>query len=346
LKSWTRAKDGSLILDAAPMRLLAIVNRIDQRGARDAGELRFVYGVTDAQGSPQSFTVSLELQLPISSERSLASWALGWFDLSLAPSWDTEYRDRLQALIEPALRAQQFLRMRTNESVPGTAWELREFTLGSSGRLQASPTPATPAKEFAEEKKNSLLEWLAQNGESYATGKLELPDRFLGTEATMEGGFRWFLKAQPSLPDSIRAQFSLRTCNGCHSGETGTSFLHIGNRLEQVPSGLSTFLNQDLERRQDDLRSLVIQEACGKGLKTAPVWVVGKPPERECVSSEVLSISAALLKAHKLAPLASALGPGCVPGFLIQAKDLPTALAAGLAPGAADFGQRPSRFTH
>lgn len=72
--------------------------------------------------------------------------------------------------------------------------------------------------------------------------------------------------------NEARHQLSLNTCNGCHSGETGTSFLQIFPRLPGQVSQLSGFLTgetvpdpvtgaqrsfNDLARRARDLATLV-----------------------------------------------------------------------------------------
>src|SRR5690606_703542 len=79
LSDWPRV-DGALDLSRAPVRLLAIVNRLDLRDVADghAGEGRFVFGVTDSSGAPTEFTLILEYALPASSSADVLDWANRW----------------------------------------------------------------------------------------------------------------------------------------------------------------------------------------------------------------------------------------------------------------------------
>jgi hypothetical protein len=148
LSSWPRV-DGALDLAAAPVRLLAIVNRLDLRDLSrgQAGEGRFVFGVTDSAGQATPFTIILEYRLPASSEAEVLEWANLWHGLNgLAPG-SAEYNAALEVITErfagdnadPArVNGSALNQIRTNEIALAFPWELREFTLGGS-----SFTPAT-----------------------------------------------------------------------------------------------------------------------------------------------------------------------------------------------------------
>ena len=64
--AWPKTADGHIDLTRAPLRLLAIVNRMDLRDLSkgSAGEGRFVFGVLDGNGNPLEFTLILEYRLP------------------------------------------------------------------------------------------------------------------------------------------------------------------------------------------------------------------------------------------------------------------------------------------
>ncbi|MEY4579153.1 MAG: hypothetical protein RL701_3856, partial [Pseudomonadota bacterium] len=66
LRPWPRTADGQLDLARAPLRLLAIVNRLDLNDLdkHKAGEGRFVFGVLDPAGNPMEFTLIFEYALP------------------------------------------------------------------------------------------------------------------------------------------------------------------------------------------------------------------------------------------------------------------------------------------
>jgi hypothetical protein len=87
LTTWRRT-NGKLDLGQAPMRLLAIVNRLDLRtnsviGRSNAGEGRFVFGVfnpSDCQAAP-FFTLILEYGVPKTGCAAIRAWAAQWHAL-------------------------------------------------------------------------------------------------------------------------------------------------------------------------------------------------------------------------------------------------------------------------
>ena len=153
---------GSLNLNIAPFRLLAIVNRIDlgrtvsgpggygggvtERPA-DAGELRFVFGVVQpnpwgagTQGTCglKPFTVIFEYGVPIEGCSHVVKWARRWTALNAAGGFTASYLTQLEGLTESVVKSgaaptkgnQSALnQIRTNENALSSRWELREFTL-------------------------------------------------------------------------------------------------------------------------------------------------------------------------------------------------------------------------
>jgi hypothetical protein len=87
LNPWPRTADGKLDLRRAPLRLLAIVNRIDSRNLAQghAGEGRFVFGVIGPQGFPEQFTVIFEFRLPAQTPQDVLDWASRWHALGAQP---------------------------------------------------------------------------------------------------------------------------------------------------------------------------------------------------------------------------------------------------------------------
>jgi hypothetical protein len=166
-----------LNLNIAPMRLLAIVNRVDLGRTRngsggyggttgsqpvDAGELRFVFGVvnpspwgagTEATCGKKEFTVIFEYGVPITGCTNVVAWARDWLNLNGFATFDAGYRTALQGLTERVVRAglaptkgnQNALnQIRTNEIdlVTSGIWELREFTLSVENPATGTDTPA------------------------------------------------------------------------------------------------------------------------------------------------------------------------------------------------------------
>jgi len=68
---------------------------------------------------------------------------------------------------------------------------------------------------------------------SVLAGAVTIPDK----------RFHWFGKGLTNA--EARHAFSRTTCNGCHAGDTGTEFCHIGPREAGKASELSDFLRID-----------------------------------------------------------------------------------------------------
>lgn len=166
---------GPLDLDIAPFRLLAIVNRIDlgetvdgpagygggtTSRPVDAGELRFVFGVT--QPSPwgggsegtcglKDFTVIFEYGVPITGCSNVVDWAQDWTQLNTFGGFNASYLAHLESLTQsvvlhgaaPGKGNQNALnQIRTNENALGSPWELREFRLSDENPGAGTDTPS------------------------------------------------------------------------------------------------------------------------------------------------------------------------------------------------------------
>lgn len=117
LNPWPRI-GGKLDLDRAPMRLLAIVNRVDLRNSAarsfgyggsseipvDAGEGRFVFGVVDRNVnggcSKMEFTVILEYKVPINQCSAIRSYAQQWSALGNITLGSAAFNPALQAITD------------------------------------------------------------------------------------------------------------------------------------------------------------------------------------------------------------------------------------------------------
>ena len=102
LTSFPRTANGKLDLSRAPLRLLAIVNRMDIRDVAQghAGEGRFVFGVLNPQGFQTQFTMIFEYRLPGTSAQDVIDWANRWHGLSELPFPSAEYNTALQAVTD------------------------------------------------------------------------------------------------------------------------------------------------------------------------------------------------------------------------------------------------------
>lgn len=118
LNPWPRDANGKLDLNQSPMRLLAIVNRVDLRSTLtgssayggssgipiNAGEGRFVFGVVnrnkDGGCSKMEFTVILEYGVPINQCTAIRSYANDWLGLRLIPLGSAAFNPALQAITD------------------------------------------------------------------------------------------------------------------------------------------------------------------------------------------------------------------------------------------------------
>ncbi len=118
LNPWPRDANGRLDLAQSPMRLLAVVNRLDLRNSStgvssyggsggipiDAGEGRFVFGVVDRNNnggcSKMEFTVILEYKVPINQCTAIRSYAQQWLGLGNITLGSAAFNPALQAITD------------------------------------------------------------------------------------------------------------------------------------------------------------------------------------------------------------------------------------------------------
>ncbi|MEO7096436.1 MAG: LamG domain-containing protein [Polyangiales bacterium] len=285
LDGWPRTVNGELDLDRSPLRLLAIVNRVDVRDLAkgNAGEGRFVFGVLGPGGFPQQFTVILEYKLPAKTEADVLAWANDWHALGALPFPSAAYNAALEALtlrfsgrgVAPGNPNGSSLgQLRTNENALDKRWELREFTLSpTTGFLQPSPILLTPDLSF--NGTSTLAQFINDNETAILAEKHDVPLLFNGSPFLTGSVFNDLIAwTAPGIRNNeARHKLSLNTCNGCHaSAETNTAFLHVSPRFPGSEAALSPFLVgttafdpvtgaprplNDLARRNADLKFLV-----------------------------------------------------------------------------------------
>lgn len=305
--TWNPANPATLNMDRLPFRLLAIVNRIDLASASpygrgSPGELRFVFGLIERNAagacvSPtqvREMTVILEYKLPTTSCTGVKWLAGNWIDLNALVPGSAAYNTALQALTVPVTQANAnpsglnrsaIGQVRTNDFRLASPWQLREFTLQASpahGKLLPATVKNTPNASF----NNSAL--LAS---FIATGATTVPRQFMG-QNFVASEIRYGPGAVPANPpwDGVpaasvaeRFRFSLNTCSGCHSSETGTNFTIVkGNGPFGTPAALAGFMTgisgvpdakygtplrsfNDLERRGQVLDQLAAQSCLRLG---------------------------------------------------------------------------------
>jgi hypothetical protein len=260
INTWKRT-NGKLDLSQAPLRLLAIVNRIDLRentfyGGGGAGEGRFVFGVLDpanCQGEPQ-FTVILEYGVPKSGCLATHDWGQQWHALGSIALGTPQFNAALQAITDVFAGANadpskpngsSLNQLRTDEVALGFPWELREFHLDATSHgLVEAPVKQTPELTF--NMGSIVTSYINANEAAILAGTYVVPadfptgSPFLGANAPNDPIF-WNGSPPPNSNDA-RQQFSLGTCNGCHGMETSTPFLHVHTRSAHAVAQLSEFL--------------------------------------------------------------------------------------------------------
>jgi len=216
IAGWPKvAATGKLDLARAPLKLLAIVNRIDLAGNTSYGsvggaELRFVFGVLTPTCTTKPFTVILEYGVPRRTCSALRDWALAWEALDAMAPGTATYDAALEALTEQVVHANAdpgklagsaLNQVRSDENAlfpPGTEqrdWELREFTLQATAggiRLREATVKQTPAERFNGERQGGrevdLATWINDNEAALLAGTATVPaqlpfapgDAFLG----------------------------------------------------------------------------------------------------------------------------------------------------------------------
>ena len=306
LDIWPRTATGALDLDQSPLRLQAIVNRVDLRNiaAGSAGEGRFVFGVDGPGGFPQQFTLIFEYNLPASTPAEAAVWSNLWHSLSSHPFPSEEYNAALEVVTRRfsdrnsapgAVNGSALINVRTNEIVLSNVgrWELREFGLSAAtGFFQEATVKETPDLGF--NGSQVFSDFVNQNAPAIIA---EVPgaagvvaSQFEGAPFMAGSVFNDLVEwSAPGIQnDDARFHASLNTCNGCHGPEVNTRFLQITPRFAGSEATLSAFLTgttvtdpagqtrtvNDLARRRDDLTSLVCS---GGDAGPSPVTDAGSP---------------------------------------------------------------------
>jgi hypothetical protein len=327
---------GKLDLTKAPLRLLAIVSRVDLRRTTgggggysgnatgnflDAGEARFIFGfvlrpgwtlqggyarggapVINANGCQAlPFSVIFEYRVPKCHCEAVRAWAQAWVDLSNFVPGTAAYNSRLELLTEQFVRANAnparpngsaIGQIRSNEIALLAPWQLREFQLT---QFPWSLLNETTTNDTADDTFNNtpvFTNWVLGNivpplaPPNFDQAVPPVPlifsgGNFQGARPEAPGpGFFWngpgLNLANP--PENWgRHRASLNSCNGCHTGETSTRFVHVDPASPVLPAALSGFLTgitvndpafgsparsfNDLARREADIK-LVAKMSC------------------------------------------------------------------------------------
>lgn len=296
---WETASGGPnmpLDLSIAPFRLLAIVNRVDLRsqaayGGGDAGELRFVFTAMGGNCAPLTvFNVIFEFGVPARGCLGAKWWAQQWKDLDHHVIGSPAYNAALETLTAQVVVANRvpgkpngsaLNQLRTNgvafpTTIDPDAWDLREYKLNPVTHILAlAPVAQTPAN--TRNGSSDLAGYVTTFATKIKNGRYTVPltwpfaQPFRGGSSLADIGFSW---DAPGIGDrQARHQFSLGTCNACHTAETGSVFTHVapagfgatvslsgfltGTSVADPRDGLPVRQFNDLERRATDLSALL-----------------------------------------------------------------------------------------
>src|SRR5260221_841411 len=164
LNNWPKLGDGRLDISKAPVKLLAIVNRVDlstntSYGHGSGGQGRFLFSLVDPVNacSARPFTIILENGGPKHSGSEIKSWDQQWLDLDANPINSAAYRTALETITETFAHANAdpakpngsaIHQVRTDEIALARPWELRGFqtfsTDSDAGQLRMVTVKQAP----------------------------------------------------------------------------------------------------------------------------------------------------------------------------------------------------------
>ena len=259
-------------LEFLPVRLLAIVNRLDLRGnlgygstgTPNGGEGRFVFCFMDSNNgcTPSSrMTIILEYAIPITDCNGLKNYGQQWYNLKNM-NFGTSYNTALENItnVFTAVNAGSPLgkpnksalnHLRTNEFIQ-SPWNIRDFEIKDpTHKLTLIHPNKEPMREanalggqVAAAKLASLVAFANANTAAIQSeGPYTIPTDIQGVDAQIPSpSYIWNGNGTDILSDSTRHKLSLNTCSSCHGGETKTFFTHIQPTNFGTPAGLSAFL--------------------------------------------------------------------------------------------------------
>lgn len=301
-----------LDLKRAPFRLLAISNRVDLECAGYTGvgdpEARFVFGVLDSSGNPLQAAVIFEYKLPPQrggAPYTATSWENDWHVLSTLAIGSPTYLKVLEGILDDVTAVGAWPggpnlgtsigQVRSNEiAFGGGPWKLREARLApGSGPPGADLLLATTTAETPDDSLNMsppLDSYLASNAPLLATFQQPpIPPGMSGGESSAPLPAAppfWNHTPVSPLAPIERHHFGFNTCNGCHTLETNTTFLHVGVRAAGSPAPLSPFLTTPTATGGGGLPSaaLVVSDPAGTGAS----FRYNEPWRRLCEASRML----------------------------------------------------------
>lgn len=267
-------------LEFLPVRLLAIVNRLDLRGnfgytgsSNSGGEGRFVFcfmdsnsGCTSSNNGPGTMTIILEYAIPIRSCAPLKEYAQKWYNLKNLQVGSATYNSTLESITKVFTDAgagtplgkpngSALNHLRSNEFIMAP-WNIRDFEilLGTTKLTLVHPEKepmreanSAPGGLPLATKVTALVNFANLNVNNITTDRPYSIDGVIkGVDAQIPSpSYFWnptTVTGTRINNDLARHKLSLNTCSGCHAGETKTAFTHVSPTDFGVPAKLSSFL--------------------------------------------------------------------------------------------------------
>lgn len=274
LEGWPRSRAGGLDLARAPMRLIAISNRIDLGAAADAvspsGEGRFVFAMTRGPGDDPSSeatpaTVILEYALP--SVKSPLEWAAAWHALGRIDDRD-EYRRELERVTRSFTErgagdgGSALAQVRASKRSGDGHVALYELAFDGTGDLSRRGLRNTPRSEVVLDA--DFQAWARAHEVEIRDGRHVLPSAFRAD--VVDTGRPPVLIAD--ISDDTQRAFDAATCDGCHRAGHGATdggfhvspFRRGRERLSRFVHDTANREDDDLARRERDLRARLLSE--------------------------------------------------------------------------------------
>ena len=250
-------EDWKIQFENAPLRLLAITNRIDlnNQKALSAGEGRLTFGQDD--GGNNDFTLILEynINIPTRDSSHVLNWANRWHQLSKMDKESNEYKDSLVAIVETfSKRDIKLNALRTNSILGNGPWEFREFNI-EAGKFVEKTRKNNP--DISLNGTSILANYLSHPEISVelADSTHSVRDSVLAGNTQYGLSFTW---NAPNIPAEHLKILDFISCTGCHGGFfPGTGFTHIKPRAQDQESDFSPFMDIRLDFRRKTLNSLL-----------------------------------------------------------------------------------------
>jgi hypothetical protein len=153
--------------------------------------------------------------------------------------------DAALQLLDEGARPERLAQLRTNEFIFNPTWELRQFHLEGGAFVPVGVSDSPP---FSFARNADFRDFVVDNAQRFNAGAREqdlMPARFLGPSSLASGDRLFIGPLVPSIP-GLEANLNIMTCAGCHLTETGTGFVHIGERDRDRPAELSPFMRSEL----------------------------------------------------------------------------------------------------